>query len=124
LTGDKVDDFNLFLSPKQAAPRRSIRHLTLERVRSLFTLDDIISHSFSRWVGFWHRPKLTTSILHINVITSGGGNRCIRGLRDSGRGGLGSLGWRFLDDKLLPSKQKEIRNEINNNEERNNRRLP
>jgi hypothetical protein len=33
-------------------------------------LDDIISRSFSRWVGFWHQAKLTTSILHVNVITS------------------------------------------------------
>jgi hypothetical protein len=62
LAGDKGDDLKLFLPPKRAALRRSIRHLTLERVRSLFTLDDIISRSFSHWVGFWHRPKLTTSI--------------------------------------------------------------
>jgi hypothetical protein len=55
-------------------------------------LDDIISRSFSRWVGFWHRVKLTTSILHIDIDTSGGGSWYVRGVWDGGRGGLGSLG--------------------------------
>jgi hypothetical protein len=34
------------------------------------------------------------------------------------------LGWRFFDGRFLPSKQKEISNEINNNEEKDNKRLP
>jgi hypothetical protein len=80
--------------------------------------DDILSRSSGRWVSFWHRPKLTTNILHINVIASRGGNRCIRGLRNGGRRGLGSLGWRFLDSRLLFFKQKGISNEIDNNEEK------
>jgi hypothetical protein len=54
-------------------------------------LDDIISHSFSHGVGFWHRVKLTTSILHIDIIPSRGGNWYIRGLVNGGRGGLRSL---------------------------------
>jgi hypothetical protein len=37
--------------------------------------------------------------------------------------GLGSLGWRFLDSRLLPSKQREISSEINNNEERENKKV-
>jgi hypothetical protein len=55
---------------------------------------------------------------------SRGGNWCIRGLRNGGGRGFGTFGWRFLDNRLLPSKQKEISNEINNNEEINNIRLP
>jgi hypothetical protein len=47
-----------------------------------------------------------------------GGNWCIRGLRNGSRRGLGSLGWRFLDSRFLPSEQKGISNEINNNEEK------
>jgi hypothetical protein len=70
-------------------------------------LDDIISRSFSRWVDFWHRVKLTTSILHINIDTNGR-SWCIRGERDSRRGGLGSLGGWLLDSRLLSSKEKGL----------------
>jgi hypothetical protein len=80
-------------------------------------LDDIISRSFSRWVDFWHWVKLTTSILHININTNGGSWR-IRGERDSGRGGLGLLGGRLLDSRLLSSEKKGIRDgKQQNNEE-------
>jgi hypothetical protein len=34
------------------------------------------------------------------------------GLQNSGGRGLGTLGWRFLDGRFLPSKQREISNEI------------
>jgi hypothetical protein len=34
------------------------------------------------------------------------------------------LGWRLLDGGFLPSKQNGISNEINNNEEKDSRRLP
>jgi hypothetical protein len=58
------------------------------------------------------------SIFHINVITNRGGNWCIRGLRNGSGRELGTLGWRFLDSRFLPSEQKGISNEIDNNEEK------
>jgi hypothetical protein len=39
------------LLPKQATPSRSVRHRTMGRTRSFVTLYDIISRSFSHWVG-------------------------------------------------------------------------
>jgi hypothetical protein len=41
-----------------------------------------------------------------------GGNWCIRGLRNGGRGGLGTLGWRFFGGGFLSSEQKRISNEV------------
>jgi hypothetical protein len=40
------------------------------------------------------------------------------GLRNGSGRGLGTLGWRFLDSRFIPSEQKGISNEINNNEEK------
>jgi hypothetical protein len=59
-------------------------------------LDDIISRGFSRWVGFWRRVKLTTSILHINIDT----NR--EGVGASGVSGIAAgEGLARLDDGSL-----------------------
>jgi hypothetical protein len=55
-------------------------------------LYDIISRSFSRWISFWHRPKLTTNILHISVVMNRRRSWCVRGWRDGCRGRLDTLG--------------------------------
>jgi hypothetical protein len=43
---------------------------------------------------------------------------------NGGRGRLGMLGWRLFGGGFLPSEQRRISNEINNNEERDCKRLP
>jgi hypothetical protein len=43
---------------------------------------------------------------------SRGGNWCIRGLQNGGRGRFGTLGWRLFGGGFLPSEQKRIINEI------------
>jgi hypothetical protein len=41
-----------------------------------------------------------------------------QGLRNGSGRGLGTLGWLLLDVRFLPSEQKAISNEVNNNEEK------
>jgi hypothetical protein len=54
-------------------------------------LYDIISHSFSRLISFWHRLKLTTSILHMSVVASRRGSWYVRGRRTNAGEGLARL---------------------------------